>query len=109
MIKAEKCYDSDPSAGSFVVHIGRRAMPFVAIDATQDDGSLGRIMNHCLKSPNCELKLINFINIERYGVAEKRPHLFLQTTRDVAKGEELVWNYGETRKSITDSNPWLNY
>ena len=23
--------------------------------------------------------------------------------------KELVWNYGETRKSITDSNPWLKY
>lgn len=62
-----------------------------SIDASKEDGSLGRLVNDDYKSPNCKIKKI--------GVGGK-PHLCLFSIKDIASGEEITYNYG-------DSNwPW---
>ncbi|KAM9439593.1 uncharacterized protein Hap1MRO34_000076 [Clarias gariepinus] len=61
------------------------------IDASKEDGSLGRLVNDEYKTPNCKMKII--------GV-EGKPHLCLFSIKDIAPGEEISYNYG-------DSNwPW---
>ncbi|KAL7385829.1 hypothetical protein ABVT39_000841 [Epinephelus coioides] len=57
------------------------------IDAAQEDGSLGRLVNddHC--SPNCKMKKVD---------TEGKPHLFLFALRDIIPGEEITYDYGGT-------------
>ena len=69
-----------------------------SIDATKDDHRYGRMVNHSKKAPNTQPKAF-MIN----GV----PRLCLMATRDIKVGEELLYDYGERRKDVLDSNPWL--
>ena len=61
-----------------------------SIDATDDDGSLGRLVNDSL-FPNAKMKLI---------VTYNEPHLCLFAERDINKGEEILYRYG------VDNLPW---
>ncbi|XP_067277872.1 histone-lysine N-methyltransferase set-1-like isoform X3 [Pseudorasbora parva] len=56
------------------------------IDASEEDGSLGRLVNDNHKTPNCKVKKI---------VIEGKPHLCLFSVKDIAPGEELTYNYGD--------------
>ncbi|XP_056336173.1 inactive histone-lysine N-methyltransferase 2E-like [Danio aesculapii] len=58
------------------------------IDASKEDGSLGRLVNDDYKSPNCKIKKI--------GVGGK-PHLCLFSIKDIASGEEITYNYGDSK------------
>ncbi|KAE8295333.1 N-lysine methyltransferase KMT5A [Larimichthys crocea] len=55
------------------------------IDATQEDGSFGRLVNDDHKRPNCKMKRI---------ITEAKPHLCLFALRDIQTGEEITYNYG---------------
>ena len=80
------------------------------VDATDEDGSLGRLLNHSRLNPNCQLKVKWLINPEKFpNQPEPLPHLFLVAIKDIAKGEELRWDYGETRGSKLKSHPWLKF
>ena len=35
------------------------------------------------------------------------PRLCLMAIRDIEVGEELLYDYGEWRKDVLESNPWL--
>ena len=59
-------------------------------DGTAEDGSLGRLMNHSRKNPNAQLKIIN---PEKFNCVEAKSHLFFTALRDIARGEEIVWDY----------------
>ncbi|XP_026203998.1 uncharacterized protein LOC113154170 isoform X3 [Anabas testudineus] len=61
------------------------------IDASSDDGSLGRLVNDDHISPNCEVKKI---------VCEGKPHLCLFAIKKIFAGEEITYNYGDS------SCPW---
>lgn len=62
-----------------------------SIDASSDDGSLGRLVNDDHISPNCEVKKI---------VCEGKPHLCLFAIKKIFAGEEITYNYGDS------SCPW---
>ena len=80
------------------------------VDATEEDGSLGRLLNHSRLNPNCKLQVKWLINPEKFpNQPEPLPHLYLITIKDIAKGEELRWDYGETRGSKLKSHPWLKF
>uniref|UniRef100_A0AAV2LJF3 SET domain-containing protein n=1 Tax=Knipowitschia caucasica TaxID=637954 RepID=A0AAV2LJF3_KNICA len=55
------------------------------IDATQDDGTFGRLVNDDHYNPNCKMKLI---------VLKDKPHLFLFALREINQGEEITYDYG---------------
>ncbi|CAJ1081294.1 hypothetical protein F2P79_020338 [Xyrichtys novacula] len=57
------------------------------IDASQEDDSLGRLVNDDNRHPNCKMKKI---------VAEGKPYLCLFALRDIHPGEEIVYNYGDS-------------
>ena len=74
-------------------------MAFGSIDATKDDGGIGRLVNHSIKESNVTPKLID-INGE--------PHLYFEATRDIACGEEVLYDYNDRRKTIIEHHPWLS-
>ena len=55
------------------------------IDATEDDGSFGRLINDDNISPNLRVRMITFNG-------EDLPGFF--ALRDIYPGEELTYNYG---------------
>lgn len=52
------------------------------MDASEEDGSLGRILNDDHKKPNCKFKVITVNN---------RPHLCLFAISDISPGQELTY------------------
>ncbi|XP_043460940.1 uncharacterized protein LOC122497738 [Leptopilina heterotoma] len=67
------------------------------IDATAESNYKGRLINHS-NEENIKpfLKVINEI-----------PRVFFKATQDIAPDCELLWNYGEMRRSVLNTNPWL--
>lgn len=37
----------------------------------------------------------------------KKPRLVFLAKRDISVGEELVYDYGERKRSVVEANPWL--
>ena len=68
------------------------------IDATTEDGRLGRLLNHSAMSPNCGTKVVWFGG---------KPRLILFAKKDISERSELVFDYGERRKKIVEEFPWL--
>ena len=75
-----------------------------SIDATAESGRLGRLLNHSRKSPNCYTKLVWVPNPVSH-VPE--PHLVILAKRDIVKGEELTYDYGDRDKNSLQMHPWL--
>ncbi|XP_073694436.1 uncharacterized protein [Garra rufa] len=63
------------------------------IDASKEDGSLGRLCNDNHKSPNCSMKKI---------IVNNRPHLCLFAMKRIEIGSEIEYNYGDAQW------PWRN-
>lgn len=69
------------------------------VDATRDDGSHGRLINHSRKRPNCKPEV--------YVDDDLIPHIVMIALRDIDKGEELLYDYGEDDRVNLKNNPWL--
>ena len=72
----------------------------LAIDATEDDGSLGHLINNSRRSPNVVMKT---------HVVEGEPRVVFVACKEIEIGEEIMYDYGEKRKDFLDRNPWLRY
>lgn len=70
---------------------------FSSIDATKESDRLGRLVNHSKKG---NLKTRAFL-------VKESPHLVLFADRDIQPGEELSYDYGDRRKTVLESHPWL--
>uniref|UniRef100_A0AAV2L6N6 SET domain-containing protein n=1 Tax=Knipowitschia caucasica TaxID=637954 RepID=A0AAV2L6N6_KNICA len=55
------------------------------IDASREDGSLGRLVNDDHRHPNCKMKRV---------IIEGKPHLFLFALREIHPGQEITYDYG---------------
>ena len=71
---------------------------FFSIDATREDGTLGRLINHSVTQANVLLRIIEI---------QRKPRLYFEALRDLTSGEELLYDYGERHPSILSANPWL--
>lgn len=60
---------------------------FFSIDASCEDGSLGRLVNDAHKSPNCKMKKLQ---------VHSKPHLCLFAIEDIETGTEITYNYGNS-------------
>ncbi|XP_032391770.1 uncharacterized protein LOC116701860 isoform X1 [Etheostoma spectabile] len=69
------------------------------VDASKEDGTLGRLVNDDHVSPNCEMKTV---------VCEGKPHLCLFAVTEISPGEEITYNYGDScypwRSNMEDSS-----
>ena len=59
----------------------------LSLDASVEDKSLGRLVNDDHIKPNCKIKAIDVGGM---------PHLCLFALRDIAPGEEITYNYGDS-------------
>lgn len=71
---------------------------YLCLDATADDGSYGRTVNHSRLRPNCESA--GFMDGRTEAVA-------LVALRDIMSGEEIFYDYGELSPDVIEQNPWL--
>lgn len=93
----EELYEGDRSKGCYMFYFkvdGKR----YCIDATEEDNSIGRIINHSINNANVKAKS---------AVVDGTPRLFFIATKDIARGEELLVDYGDRRKDVMEENPWL--
>jgi len=68
------------------------------VDATQESGRLGRLLNHSKTNANVHTRLFPIKN---------RPYLILVASRDIKIDEELLYDYGDRSKTAIESHPWL--
>ena len=68
------------------------------IDASQETGRFGRLVNHSIVAANCYVKVVVEANV---------PRLTLFASRDIKTGEELLFDYGERDPEVCAANPWL--
>ena len=91
----EENYDME--AGSYLLmfkHDGRK----LCVDATVDDGSMGRLMNHDRTNPNVLMRAV---------VVEGTPQIVFFAKTNISVGSELCYDYGERRKNILEKFPFL--
>ena len=60
---------------------------YFSIDATPDDGSLGRLVNDSYYFANATMKRI---------AIDGKHHLYLKALRNIAADDEILYTYGET-------------
>lgn len=56
------------------------------------------MVNHSKKNANIKPKIF---------VIDQLPKIFFIALRDIAVGEEILYNYGENKKEILAKNAWL--
>nr|XP_055049736.1 uncharacterized protein LOC129435570 isoform X3 [Misgurnus anguillicaudatus] len=57
------------------------------MDASKEDGSLGRLVNDEHRNPTCKIRTVE---------VNKKPHLCLFAVRDIQPGEEITYSYGDS-------------
>ncbi|XP_026103476.1 uncharacterized protein LOC113074980 isoform X2 [Carassius auratus] len=60
----------------------------LCLDASEEDGSLGRLVNDNHKNPNCVMKKI---------IVDDKPHLCLFSLKKIEIGDEIDYNYGDSK------------
>ncbi|XP_053945370.1 histone-lysine N-methyltransferase PR-Set7 isoform X1 [Anastrepha ludens] len=94
----EKCYALDENAGCYMYYFKHKNQQY-CIDATEDTGKLGRLVNHS-RNGNLVTKVV---------VVKQRPHLILLAKDDIEPGEELTYDYGDRSKESLLHHPWLAF
>lgn len=89
-------YARDPSTGCYMYYFQYLSKTY-CVDATKETTRLGRLINHS-KNGNCQTKLHH---------VDGKPHLVLVASRDIAEGEELLYDYGDRSKTSIAAHPWL--
>lgn len=69
-----------------------------AIDATEEDGSVGRLINHSKCNKNIK-PVVSIIN--------GQPKVFFVAIRDINRNEELLYDYCDTSRNSKKIFPWL--
>ncbi len=97
-MELEEMYNKNPETyGSFVMFFKHKDITF-AVDATIEDKSKGRLINHSKLKCNVENKVMEIDGTPRvYFVAKKT--IFFNT--------ELLYDYGERVEAILEDNPFL--
>uniref|UniRef100_A0A1B0B6P9 Histone-lysine N-methyltransferase Set8 n=1 Tax=Glossina palpalis gambiensis TaxID=67801 RepID=A0A1B0B6P9_9MUSC len=94
----EKLYALDESAGCYMYYFKHKNQQY-CIDATEDTGKLGRLVNHS-RNGNLMTKVV---------VVKQIPHLVLIAKDDIEAGEELCYDYGDRSKESLLHHPWLAF
>lgn len=70
----------------------------ISIDATEEDGSFGRLINHSRLKPNVKVKIV---------ASDTRPYLCMFAATSIESGQELLYDYGERSKTTIENFAWL--
>ena len=74
----------------------------ICIDATEDNKTLGRLLNHSRKHPNCVAKSY-ILNGKHYIIIKSVSDIYGTQSKPI----ELTYDYGEKRKHILDLHKWI--
>uniref|UniRef100_A0A2I2YI91 N-lysine methyltransferase KMT5A n=1 Tax=Gorilla gorilla gorilla TaxID=9595 RepID=A0A2I2YI91_GORGO len=96
--KREALYAQDPSTCCYMYYFQYLSKTY-CVDATRETNCLGRPISHS-KCGNCQTKLHDIDGV---------PHLTLIASRDMAAGEELLYDYGDRSKASIEAHPWLKH
>ena len=99
----EAYYTANPSkTGCYLFYFKHNEVRY-CVDGTTDRGNdgFGRMINHSQKKDKMNLKPV--IVVTEQGV----PYIVFYSSRAIAKGEELLFDYGERNKLAVKFNPWL--
>ncbi|KAK2098204.1 N-lysine methyltransferase kmt5a [Saguinus oedipus] len=96
--KREVLYAQDPSTGCYMYYFQYLSKTY-CVDATRETNRLGRLINHS-KCGNCQTTLHDIDGV---------PHLILIASRDIAAGEEFLYDYGDRSKASIEAHPWLKH
>uniref|UniRef100_A0A3Q0RI97 [histone H4]-lysine(20) N-methyltransferase n=1 Tax=Amphilophus citrinellus TaxID=61819 RepID=A0A3Q0RI97_AMPCI len=96
--KREAEYAQNPATGCYMYYFQYLCKTY-CVDATKETGRMGRLINHS-KNGNCQTKLHDINGV---------PHLILIASRNIDKGEELLYDYGDRSKASIAAHPWLKY
>ena len=69
-----------------------------SLDASEEDESLGRLVNDNHKNPNCVMKKI---------IVDNKPHLCLFATKKIEIGSEIEYSYGDAKWPWRRKVSWL--
>ena len=91
-------YSQDSSIGCYMYYFTYNDKPF-CIDATQESIYKGRLVNHLSnESSNISPKIIE---------VDGTPHLVFIAKKDIEKGDDLGYDYGDRSKKSIKHFPWL--
>jgi len=91
-------YSGDVTKGCYMYYFKYQDAPY-CVDGTAETGRLGRLLNHSCVQPNLQTKIVSL---------DDHPRLILVAKHDIAKGTELVYDYGDRDKETIKAHPWLS-
>ncbi|XP_068616903.1 N-lysine methyltransferase KMT5A-A-like [Brachionichthys hirsutus] len=92
----EARYAEEPQTGCYMYYFHYQSKAY-CVDATKETNRLGRLINHS-KAGNCHTRL---------HPIDGTPRLILVASRDIKRGEELSYDYGDRSKASVMAHPWL--
>ncbi|KAF7645897.1 hypothetical protein LDENG_00196900, partial [Lucifuga dentata] len=96
--KRQKKYSEKKSAFLFDFEWNSRTW---CIDASKEDGSLGRLVNDDHRHPNCKMKKV---------MVQGKPHLCLFAVENIQADSEITYDYGKCqwpwRKLVSESSSY---
>ena len=90
---------SEKNVGSYMMDF-KYSGKWFCIDATEESPFKGRLLNHSRKQANAKKELVE--------VAKNQPRIIIRAKKDIAVGQEIVYDYGDKTKASLKANPWLN-
>lgn len=96
--EADRREAAGPEIGHFYRYKFRVGTKSYVLDATREDGTLGRLLNHSRKQPNVRPKPV---------LIDGEPAIIFVAMFDLEVGTELRYDYGERKKEVIEKNPWL--
>ncbi|XP_066255830.1 histone-lysine N-methyltransferase Set8-like isoform X1 [Euwallacea similis] len=95
----EELYAQNENAGCYMYYFKHNGTQY-CIDATEETGRFGRLVNHSRTNPNLVTKTL---------IVDKIPRLVLLAKEDIKRGEEVLYDYGDRSKESLQYHPWLAY
>ncbi|XP_037078307.1 N-lysine methyltransferase KMT5A-like isoform X2 [Pollicipes pollicipes] len=95
--RRERVYAQDQNTGCYMYYFNCKDHNW-CIDGTPETARLGRLVNHSRHANNCVTRSIE---------VDGRPRLVLLARNDIAKGEEILYDYGDRSKESLEHHPWL--
>lgn len=92
----ERLYAADENTGCYMYYFLFNNKQY-CVDATAESKKMGRLVNHS-RQGNLITKTI---------VVDSVPRLILVAKRDIPRGEELLYDYGDRSKRSLTLHPWL--
>jgi SET domain-containing protein len=98
-LEAEERYERGGEAHCYTFWFRGGQGEQLCLDGTRS-GHMSRFINHSKKHPNVAPKLLR-------ATGDERPRIVFKAIRNIAAGEEVLFDYNENRPHVLDANPWL--